>query len=248
MNTETQARIYLAEHRGHSETDFLRSYQSFNFGNYVAEGRAPFGALRLLNDDTLRAGASVTMAVEQPTDVLLIPVAGSLAYTCEPIIGSGTGGFLDPGHVQFLSLTAGMTYTVSNPYEIEYVSFLQIWLTNNVDTDSFSPVASRGSFDLSRKNVLLPLAESADPEAVGRVLIGQFDGRSDGSYPAKSSAPNGCSSGIYAFALKGAFEVQNRLLHEKDGLALWNVPDGLVEFEALSNDAILVLLDIEIQR
>ena len=53
MNTQTEAQIYLADQRGRSETDFFRSYHTFNFGQYVAEGRAQFGPLHLLNDDTL---------------------------------------------------------------------------------------------------------------------------------------------------------------------------------------------------
>lgn len=45
-----------------------------------------------------------------------------------------------------------------------------------------------------------------------------------------------------AFVLQGTFEVENRLLEAKDGLALWNTAN--IELEALSNEAILLLLEV----
>lgn len=45
----------------------------------------------------------------------------------------------------------------------------------------------------------------------------------------------------FVFVLYGVFEVANRLLHQSDGLALEFTDDGKVEFEALSNEALLLL-------
>ena len=42
--------------------------------------------------------------------------------------------------------------------------------------------------------------------------------------------------------IQGAFEVQHRLLKSRDALALWNVVE--VEIEALSNEAIIVLIEM----
>jgi redox-sensitive bicupin YhaK (pirin superfamily) len=44
------------------------------------------------------------------------------------------------------------------------------------------------------------------------------------------------------YVIEGAFEVQYRLLHARDGLALWEAER--VEWEALSNDAILLVLEV----
>jgi len=46
---------------------------------------------------------------------------------------------------------------------------------------------------------------------------------------------------VYVFVIEGAFEVQNRLLHARDGLSLSSATE--VEFEALSNDAMLLILE-----
>ncbi len=53
----------------------------------------------------------------------------------------------------------------------------------------------------------------------------------------KSSA-----NSLYTFIVDGAFEIEGRLMHARDGLALWNTEK--IELEALSNNAIVVVLEL----
>lgn len=236
MDTSTQAHLYLSDQRGCSQTDFFRSYHSFNFGPYTAEGRNPFGALRVLNDNTLAAGRSVTMQVETPADVLILPLLGGLEYKSE-----AGNGFLEAGQAQVLSLSSEMDYTINNPYETESINYLEIWFTN--PSPAFAPDITRMHFDLSIGNTLLPIftlnnAGSADIQQ-SKGFIGRYTGRAEDLYRLKQP-----QNGVFVFALSGVFEVQNRLLHQRDGLSLTNVQHGEVDFEALSNDAVLLVLDI----
>jgi redox-sensitive bicupin YhaK (pirin superfamily) len=236
MNTTTQAQIYLADQRGCSESDDFRSFHTFNFGAYCAEGRQPFKSICLLNDDMLRAGASLTLQVDDQTDVLLIPVVGGLAFQTvadEPM----TEEFLEPGQVGILSLDAGTHFTVSNPYERESINFLQLWLAHT--TAGFMPAYQQARFSFATKNTLLPLAGLTG----SRLYIGQYGGRQAGEYLV-SSTPEAHTRGLFVFILQGSFEVANRLLHEKDGLAIEPEQDYVLEFEALSNDAILILVEL----
>lgn len=238
-NTPVTAQIYLADQRGYLQTDSLRSYHTFNFGHYYEESREAFRSLRALNDDTLRAGASLQMQVQQDTACMLLPVSGGLQYTSSLAGGALVTDFLEPGQLGILSLTSGMTYTISNPYETEFINFLQIWLNRSPGGSDSN--FSQFSFDLSDKNKLLSLFEA---ESGGRGFIGQYGGRQEGVYWVSSSRAGTLTHAVFAFVLQGAFEFQNRLLHEKDGLALLPIQNETIEFEALSNDAILILLEI----
>ena len=236
MNTQRHAQIYLADQRGFTETGSLRSYQTFRFGGYQPDGREPFGPLCLLNDDTLRVGASQTMRVETATVVGLMPLVGGLEYTA-----GGPPAFLEPGQAQTLRLPGGTTYTVSNPYETKTINFLQFWLTDAPGTISLG--VGQTAFDLNQKNALLPLFELRESEANDadiRGFIGRYDGRRDDTYTVR----NGEFNGIFVFVLTGVFEVANRLLHERDGLAIRYGQADVLEFESLSNDAILILIEI----
>ncbi|KAB7727126.1 pirin [Rudanella paleaurantiibacter] len=227
MDTQTDVQIFLATERGRSESEGFRSYHTFKFGAYRQEGRQPFGALQLLNDDVLRPGASLSLRVEQPTEVLLLPLVGGLEYGCGAV-----SDFLEPGGAAWLSLAADESYTVTNPYETEYINVLHCWrLVNEAQgTPKIRPFA----IDVSHRNKLLPLGSPATQAC----WIGQFDGRAEGRYSLTDAQAN-----VFVLVLQGAFEVANRLLEAKDGLALRGVQDAQIEFEALSEEAILLLLE-----
>ncbi|UFH56953.1 pirin [Spirosoma sp. KNUC1025] len=235
MDIQTQAQIYLADQRGRSQLDTLQSFHSFNFGAYSDDSRRPFGALQLLNDDFLKAGASIGLEVERNTDILLIPLVGGLEY--QSPVGNG---FVEPGQAQLISLRAGMAYQVMNPYETELINCVTIWLTN--DSDNFVPKAELRAFNLETKNQLLPFYQSNADMSAPCGWIGRYDGRQEGLYRLTEKAR--AEQGVFVFVLSGAFEVQNRLLHERDGLALLNIQYDEVDFEALSNEAVLILLTV----
>ena len=243
MDTQTQAQIYLSEQRGLSQIDYFRSFHSFNFGHYFDENRKPFGSLQVLNDDTLQAGRSIRMQLEENTDVVIIPIVGGLEY--QSSVGNG---FLEAGQVQTLSLTSGMSYEISNPYETELINFIQIWLTNT--SSDFTAKVEQSDFNVDDKNKLLPLfsisTQSQIIPSFIHGLIGKYDGRQDGVYQVEKTKSQ--SSGIFVFILSGVFEVQNILLHERDGLALMNLQQEKIEFEALSNEAILLLMEIPLKN
>jgi redox-sensitive bicupin YhaK (pirin superfamily) len=69
------------------------------------------------------------------------------------------------------------------------------------------------------------------------VSIGKFSGRAETTYKLTSE-----NSGLFVFVIEGAFELEGRLLHARDGLALWEIKE--VELEALSNDAIILLIEL----
>ncbi|MCP1381709.1 pirin family protein [Runella salmonicolor] len=228
--TQIEATIFLADQRGCSQTDWFRSFHGFNFGAYHSEHRQPFGRLRVFNDDTLAAQKSLKMQVDENTEVILMPLVGAIEYRDS----LGETGFVEAGQVRIFSAARGMEYEITNPYPDELVNFLQIWLTGN--EQEFTPSLIQNSFDFQQKNQLLPLLSTQT-----RAYIGQFGGREEGIYEVQH--PN--THGIFVFVIEGAFEVQNRLLHPRDGLALKGV--DTVDFEALSNDAILFLLEVPLE-
>ena len=71
--------------------------------------------------------------------------------------------------------------------------------------------------------------------------FGVFDGRREAEYRLENP-----ENGIFAFVINGAFELENRLLEARDGLALWDTDK--LELEALSENAILLLLEVPLEK
>lgn len=87
---------------------------------------------------------------------------------------------------------------------------------------------------------MLPVsyAVSTAEQIYPQVSIGKFTGRHDVVY-----TPANPHNRLFVYVIDGAFEVQGRLLHPRDGLGLWDEPDN-IELEALSNDAIVLLIEL----
>jgi len=102
------------------------------------------------------------------------------------------------------------------------------------DYPAVSDSATISSFDLeASKNGLVRLFSKERVKG----HMGKFSGRQE--FVLELDKTHAC---IFAFVVGGAFEFQNRLLQPKDGLSIDNVSE--VEFEALSNGAIILIFEL----
>ncbi|MFD1140420.1 hypothetical protein ACFQ4C_04845 [Larkinella insperata] len=229
MLTQPEALIYLAEQRGRTQSADYRSFHTFNFGDYRHENRQPFGNLTVFNDDTLLAGKSHRLTVEEPTDLLLLPVVGGIELLDE----LGERAFLGAGEVFQFTAFPDQSYTIENPFETEAVNFLVIGLKADPAASGNTGPFPATTFDLTNRNQLIPLFAGTS----AHIYIGKYGGRQEETYVVGNPQKR-----LFVFSIEGAFEAQNRLLHPRDGLALW--PLEALEFEALSNDAILLVMEV----
>jgi quercetin 2,3-dioxygenase len=221
-----QAQIYLADQRGCSQTDVFRSFHTFNFGNYFEESRQPFGDLEVFNDTVIKPLFHQKIQLSKNTNVIIIPVIGGLEYN-----SSIQNGFLGTGNTLLLSGTEIDNYTIINPYETDYINFVQIHF--NTNEEKFKSLTQEFGFGFKPKNTLKPIFLVNDKEG----FIGKYEGRQKGEFTIKNP-----ENGVFVFVVDGVFEVQDRLLHARDGLAISDIE--MIDFEALSNDAVILLLSL----
>jgi len=232
MIVDPKAKIFLADDRGLNKTPWFRSWNTFNFGQYQQEHKHPFGNMYVLNDDTLDGGRSLSMLIEEKTHVILLPVVGAVAYKDS----TGNENLIAAGQVQLLTLNKGASFEVTNPFKDELVNFLQIWI--KADNGNIAP--SLSTYDVNEfVNCLLQVTPGSSNglSIPFGISIGKFSGRGETVYQPRRS-----EAGVFVFVLEGAFEVEGRLLHPRDALAIQNIEE--VEIEALSNDAILLAVEI----
>lgn len=232
MTSEISGKIYLADQRGQLATPHLRRYSTFSFGEYAHADRPPFGQLYGFNEETLAGGHTLELAVGQASHVLLLPITGALEVT--PAAGPSTT--IEAEEVQVLTLPAGTVLQLTNPYEADLVSFLHIWL---LAEEVVAHVEQRVfPFDMRAATNHLPalVPFTASPVEAFCLSLGRFAGRGEAVYQLQRPGTR-----FFAYVLAGAFEAEGRLLHEGDGLALWQTT--AIELEALSNNALLLILE-----
>lgn len=181
--------------------------------------RTSFGGQYELQDITLASGESMQLQVAENTTIALLPTVGAIHIEKE--------GLLEAGQVQLLK---GAATVISNPYEHELVNYLQLSFKNATAENELY------SFDIS-KGQLTDLFAASMEGGLLFASIGKFSGREEVVYETYQQG-----NGVFVFVIQGAFEVQYRLLETRDGLALWDVEQ--IEIEALSNDAILLLVEL----
>ena len=224
---DIEAQIFLENQRGEFQTDGYRSFYTFNFGDYQAENRAPSANLLALNDETLLPQCSAKLTVNKPVQIILLPLVGAIE------IGEGNGDvqYVNSGESLSLIVEPDKSVKITNPYLVHAINYLQIRLSLENFTSQYTAISA---FDLNDKNTLLPILNATCNQS--NLVIGKYEGRKDGLYVCKNPANQ-----IFIFIIEGAFEVQDRLLEKRDGLSLQRVRE--VEFEALSSDAIILILE-----
>jgi quercetin 2,3-dioxygenase len=224
--TLSRATIYLSGQRGCTQVQDFRSFHTFNFGTYHHDHRKPTGSLTAFNDDTLGGKASVTHTIVEDTLIMLLPIVGGIEFQ----IKDGHRSRLDAGECTLISIAKGSTLKVTNPYD-DLVNFISAWFSPDVTTTRLD---MHSVFDLDeKKDTLVRLFSFRNIEG----YIGKFKGRTGHTYKLQNY-----SGSTFAFVIEGAFEFQNRLIELRDGLLISNVQ--AVEFEALSNDAVVLILEI----
>lgn len=231
MIKQTPAQIFKSDLRGISKSDAFQNLATFNFGTYQDWSRKPFGTLKVLNEVTITPLCKTFTYIEANTEVMLLPLFGGVAYKDS----LGNEDFIRIEQLKHISAQQGMSFELSNPYDLENVSYLEIWFS--AKNEDFKTNTSQFDFDFSERNKMNLLFEFTNTMG----FIGIYDGRKEGFYALKNNL-----NGVFVFVINGAFEVENRLLQEKDGLSLIKIET--VEWEALSGNAILLLFEVPIEN
>lgn len=213
-----QSILHRAETRGHANHGWLNSYHTFSFAGYQNPERMHFGALRVLNDDTVAGGMGFGKHPHDNMEIISIPLSGDLEHQDT----TGRQAVIRQGDVQVMSAGTGLAHSEKNHNRDREVKFLQIWLFPN--EENVAPRYQQQSFNASDRHNKLQQVLSPSPEDEGVWVhqdawfhLGQFDAGSGAEYDLKK-----VGNGVYAFVLEGNVTINGQPLHRRDGLGLWD--------------------------
>lgn len=123
----TATRIRRRNDRGTSHFDWLDSRHTFSFADYYDPDHIHFGALRVINEDRVKAGAGFGMHGHRDMEILTWVLEGALAHRDS----LGNGAVIRPGELQRMTAGTGIRHSEFNASTTEPVHFLQIWIVPN---------------------------------------------------------------------------------------------------------------------
>ena len=220
--------IYLSDQRGISRSPRHESLHSFDFGSYKKKYHHSFKSLSVFNEDTLNPQSTLTYSVPPNHVMFVLPLVGGIKFNVNQ---SESSQFIEAG--QSLAITVAKTSIVmiANPYHSGPVNFISCWFSNCEARGNDVKVSSFYLEDL--ENALTKIFSNE----MATAHLGRFTGR--GNFNLKLQRGR---TSLFVFVVEGAFEVEKRLLQPKDGLSIENVTE--VEFEALSNGAIILIFEL----
>lgn len=227
--------LHKAETRGHADHGWLNTFHTFSFSNYYNPERIQFGALRVLNDDTVKGGMGFGKHPHNDMEIVSIPLEGALQH------GDNMGheGIIRKGEVQVMSAGTGIFHSEKNASPDKEVKFLQIW------------VIPREAGVKPRYDQLV-IADHARPNDFQQIVspfkddegawihqdawfhLAHFDKGVIKKYNLKKEG-----NGVYVFVIEGQARIGDQILSKRDGYGISETDS--FNLEAIENAEILLI-------
>lgn len=231
-NTNT---LYPSHERGSADHGWLKAKHTFSFSSYYDRNKMNFGAIRVLNDDTIAPGMGFGEHPHDNMEIITIPLEGSLKHKDS----TGQEGVILPGEVQIMSAGHGILHSEFNPSPTETTKLFQIWLLTAQENaepryaqkkfwDPENPPKSIEFIEPHQKDGALSILQDA------RFEMHWLD--QGESFTVDAIAAN---RGIFIMVVEGEVQLDNQTLGKRDAIGL--VEDRNYEVLASSKAQVLAI-------
>ncbi|MBY0427376.1 MAG: pirin family protein [Cytophagales bacterium] len=232
--------LHRANTRGHANHGWLDTYHTFSFASYYNPDRMSFGALRVLNDDTVAGGMGFGTHPHNNMEIISIPLKGDLEHKDS----MGNVAVIRQNDIQILSAGTGITHSEYNKNRDSQVNFLQIWVLPKAE--NIKPRYDQITLDVKERENKFQQIVSPSHDDAGVWInqdawfsLGNFAAGKNETYKIKKPG-----NGVYVFVLEGSATIQGEKLNKRDGIGVWDIDK--IDIKSDSNTELL-LMDVPME-
>ena len=201
-------KVYAYEQLGHANHGWLNARHHFSFANYYNPERMAFGALRVINDDIIKAGGGFDTHPHKDMEIITYVRHGAITHRDS----NGNLGRTGAGDVQVMSAGTGIFHSEFN-LESEDTSLYQIWI--EPDKKGIEPRWDARAFPGEESEGSLTLLVSGDGRAP--LQIQQDATIHAGCIKAGSELKHTIKHQAYLLVSKGKVTLDGHSLKQGDG-------------------------------
>jgi len=223
---------YTYEQLGHANHGWLNARHHFSFANYYNPERMGFGALRVINDDIIKAGAGFDTHPHNDMEIITYVRNGAITHRDS----RGNVGRTVAGDVQVMSAGTGIYHSEFN-LESEDTTLYQIWIEPN--KTGVEPRWDAMEFPTEETEDGLTLLVSGDGRAP--LQIHQDATIHAGRIKAGNKLDHSIKHQAYLLVSKGTVVLDGHTLKQGDGAEIRDVDSFSLEAVA---DADVLVIDV----
>ena len=225
-------KTYAYERLGHANHGWLNARHHFSFANYHNPERMAFGALRVINDDIIKAGSGFDTHPHKDMEIITYVRNGAITHRDS----RGNVGRTEAGDVQVMSAGTGIFHSEFN-LESEDTNLYQIWIEPN--KTGVKPRWDARKFPTDETEGGLTLLVSGDGRAP--LQIHQDATIHAGRINAGSRLEHSIKHQAYLLVSKGTVELDGHTLMQGDGAEIRDVASIKL---AAETDADVLIIDV----
>lgn len=232
--SEGRVAVYPYAGLGHADYGWLDARYHFSFSGYRNPDRTGFGALLVINDDTVRAGQGFGMHPHEDMEIITYVRQGAITHRDS----LGNSGRTAAGDVQVMSAGTGVRHSEHN-LEPGDTRLYQIWIRPAVA--GVPPRWDAKAFPKTPVSDALALLVSGRPEhaGMGALSIYQDAAIYGGAMRAGTALTQRIKHQCYILASVGEIEIGGVRLKQGDGAEVVGIKD--LPIVAVSDAEILVI-------
>ena len=229
--------LHIAQERGLVSFGWLDAKYSFSFGNYFNPDKMNFGALRVLNDDTIAPAMGFGKHPHKNMEIITIVQSGALKHEDS----MGNKGIIEAGDIQVMSAGSGIEHSEVNASSQNSLTLFQLWIhsqrqdvTPRYEQKKIAPLLTDNTFTTIVKPKQEALKDDIWIHQQAFISIGNFSDQTQTSYSMQQS-----QNGVYIMVIEGSIAVADQTLQHRDAIGLWNTQS--VDISITKNSKVLMV-------